>query len=97
MISHTSMKVTVTVCGIISNADAACMRHSTQEPRYGLASSSSLADARDLRGGSVTPTRLITAAMPHATAGNISPAWAPRSASPGITNAPNAIPTGCAV
>ncbi|BBX72779.1 hypothetical protein MSHI_06850 [Mycobacterium shinjukuense] len=96
-ISQTSMNVTVTVCGIISNAEAACIRHKTDDPRYGLASSASEAFRRDCRGGSATPRRLATAATVHAIAGNISPAWVPRSASSGITSAPEAIPNGCAV
>lgn len=33
LISQTNMNVTVTVCGIISNADAACIRHRIDDPR----------------------------------------------------------------
>jgi hypothetical protein len=33
LISQTSMNVTVTVCGIISSADTAWIRHSTKDPR----------------------------------------------------------------
>ena len=97
LISQTSMNVTVTVCGIISSDDTAWMRHSTEETRYGLASSSWVAVSRDLRGGSTTPTMLNTAATAQATAGNISPTCRPLSASSGITKAPKAIPSGCAV
>ncbi|OBK29822.1 hypothetical protein A5634_17355 [Mycobacterium asiaticum] len=50
-----------------------------------------------MRGGSTAPTRLISAETPHTTAGNSIAVCAPRSASSGITNAPNAIPIGCAV
>ncbi|CMT04854.1 Uncharacterised protein [Mycobacterium tuberculosis] len=52
---------------------------------------------RDFRGGSTIPSTLATAANVHTTAGNISPACTPRSASSGITNAPEAMPKGCAV
>ncbi|ORV85222.1 hypothetical protein AWC11_19925 [Mycobacterium interjectum] len=73
------------------------MRHSTEDPRYGLANSASVAVSRDLRGGLTTPTAAATAAAPHTNAGNISPACGPRSASSGITSAPTAMPSGCAV
>jgi hypothetical protein len=96
-ISHTSMNVTVTVCGIISRPATAWMRHSTNDPRYGLASSSSVAVLRDFLGGSTIPSALATAATVHISPRNISPARGPRSASPGMTNAPKAIPNGCAV
>ncbi|BBZ38401.1 hypothetical protein MCNS_14640 [Mycobacterium conspicuum] len=96
-ISQTSMNVTVTVCGIISSDDTAWIRQSIAEPRYGLASSRWVAASRDLRGGSATPTMLSRAAAAHATAGNSSPARMPCSASSGITKAPKAIPSGCAV
>ncbi|BBZ14650.1 hypothetical protein MBRA_48450 [Mycobacterium branderi] len=56
-----------------------------------------MAAARGLRGGSITPIALATADTVHINAGNISPATGPRSASSGITKAPKAIPTGCAV
>ncbi|ORV00200.1 hypothetical protein AWB93_10305 [Mycobacterium bohemicum] len=97
LISHTSMNVTVTVCGTIIRPATAWIRHSTNDPRYGLASSCSLAASRGLRGGSTIATALATAPTAQATAGNISPARGPCSASSGITKAPNAIPRGCAV
>ncbi|GFG64124.1 hypothetical protein MKUB_16140 [Mycobacterium kubicae] len=43
------------------------------------------------------PITLATAATVHAMAGNSRPAWAPRSASSGITMAPKAMPSGWAV
>ncbi|OBF91384.1 hypothetical protein A5791_15135 [Mycobacterium sp. 852002-51163_SCH5372311] len=57
-----------------------------------------MAVLRDLRGASLTPMRLTAAATAHMTAGTIKPACAPPcSARSGITKAPNAIPSGCAV
>ncbi|GBE66369.1 hypothetical protein MFM001_28310 [Mycobacterium sp. MFM001] len=98
LINQTNMNVTVTVCGIISSDDVMWMRRNTFGlRRYGLASSSSVAAARGLRGGSITPIALATADTVHINAGNIRPATGPRSASSGITKAPKAIPTGCAV
>ncbi len=94
LISHTSMNVTVTVCGIIIRPATAWIRHSTNDPRYGLASSWSLAASRRFRGGSTIPTALATAPIAHATAVNISPARGPCSANSGITKAPSAIPSG---
>ncbi|OBG22692.1 hypothetical protein A5764_12405 [Mycobacterium sp. 852002-51057_SCH5723018] len=96
-ISQTSMKVTVTVCGIISRPPTAWMRHNTDDPRYGLASSCAVAVPRGLRGESTMPTALVNAAAAHTSAGNIRPACGPRSASSGMISAPNAIPSGCAV
>ena len=91
------MKVTVTVCGTISRPATAWIRHSTTDPRYGLASSASVATLRGLRGGSTIPIALATAATVHITARNISPRCGPCSDSSGITSAPKAIPNGCAV
>ncbi|OBK49196.1 hypothetical protein A5655_02680 [Mycobacterium sp. 1081908.1] len=96
-ISQTSMNVTVTVCGIMSRPATAWMRHSTDDPRYGLASSAVLAASRGLRTGLTMPRALATVAAVHTSAGNISPACGPRSASSGMISAPAAMPNGCAV
>ena len=74
------------------------MRHSTADPRYGLARSCSVASARGGRGGSFTATAHTTAETAHTTAGNNSAAETPwLSARRGITNAPNPTPNGWAV
>jgi hypothetical protein len=67
------------------------------DPTYGLASSSSVAVSRDFRGGSTMPMTVATAAKAHTTAMNINPERDPRLVSSGIINAPNTIPSGCAV
>ena len=91
------MNVAVTVCGIISRPATAWIRHNTDDPRYGLASSRAVAVSRAFRGGSTIPITLAKAARVHISAGNISPACGPRSASSGMISAPDAIPSGCAV
>ncbi|BBY07819.1 hypothetical protein MNVI_31370 [Mycobacterium noviomagense] len=95
--NHTNMNVTVTVCGIISSAETAWIRHSTFDPRYGLASSSVVAVARGFRGGSRTPSAHAIPDNMQITAANVIAAAKPCSASSGITAAPNAIPKGWAV
>ncbi|GFG76585.1 hypothetical protein MBOT_39500 [Mycobacterium botniense] len=55
-----------------------------------------MAVSRAFRGGSITPMAQATADTEHTSAGNISPALGPRSASSGIIKAPSAIPKGCA-
>ena len=76
-ISHTRVNVHTTHCGTTSSTDTAWMRHSTDDPRYGLARCSAGASARGGRGGSSTPTALTSAATAHTTAGNSSAAPTP--------------------
>src|ERR1700712_3262002 len=51
VISHTRVNVQTRHCGTTSRTDTAWIRHSTDEFRYGLASSSAGASARFDRGG----------------------------------------------
>ena len=98
VINHTSVNVHTTTCGATSRTDTAWMRHSTDEPRYGLARSCSVASARGGRGGSFTATAHTTADTAHTTAGNNSATETPwLSARRGITKAPKPTPNGWAV
>src|SRR3954470_1523654 len=94
-INQTSVNVHTTTCGATRSTDTAWIRHSVDEPRYGLESSCSAASARAGRGGSFTASAHTTAEIAHTTAGNSSAAETPWfSASRGITNAPNPTPNG---
>src|SRR6516165_768067 len=74
------------------------MRHSTDDPRYGLAKCEAGASDRGGRGGSSTPRAVTTAATRHAAAGNNRAVDTPEdSANLGITKAPKPTPRGCAV
>ena len=78
VINQASVNVHTIACGATSSSEVRWMRTSSEEPRYGLARSASLASARAGRGGSSTATAHTTAAAAQTTAGNSSAPDTPR-------------------
>src|ERR1700694_5813221 len=68
LISHTRVNVHTTTCGTTSKTETAWMRHSTADPRYGLARCSAGASARGGRGGASPATARVAARLARADA-----------------------------